>query len=86
MFPELPRELFQAYSCTTALRSIGTIYTRSREVFDYFYDLKPFNYLFSEMKTEIENEIYDIYTIDLEKLARCSQIQPRNFHSGEGAG
>ena len=47
----------------------GTIYTRSREVFDYFYGLKPFNFLFSELKTELENEIYDIYTVDLENLA-----------------
>jgi GNAT superfamily N-acetyltransferase len=47
----------------------GTIYTRSREVFDHFYGLKPFNYLFSEMKTYFENEIYDIYTMDIENLA-----------------
>jgi len=47
----------------------GTIYTRSREVFDHFYGLKKFNFLFSEMKTELENEIYDIYTIDIENLA-----------------
>lgn len=49
--------------------SSGTIYTRSREIFDYFYGLKPFNFLFSEMKTELESEIYDIYTLDLENLA-----------------
>jgi GNAT superfamily N-acetyltransferase len=47
----------------------GTIYTRSREVFDHFYGLKKFNFLFSEMKTELENEIYDIYTINIENLA-----------------
>ena len=45
--------------------NIGSIYTRSMEVFDYFYNLKPLKYVFSEMKTEIENEPYDIYTIDL---------------------
>jgi len=44
---------------------IGTIYTRSREVFDYFYALRPFDYLFAEMKTEHESEVYNIYTIDL---------------------
>jgi ribosomal protein S18 acetylase RimI-like enzyme len=48
---------------------LGTIYTRSREVFDYFYELKPFSFLFAEMRTEVESEIYDIYTIDLENLA-----------------
>jgi GNAT superfamily N-acetyltransferase len=46
----------------------GTVYTRSREVFDYFYELKPFNFLFAEIKTEAESEIYDIYTVDLENL------------------
>ena len=48
---------------------LGTIYTRSREVFDYFYGLKPFNFLFAEMRTEVDNEIYDIYTINLENFA-----------------
>jgi RimJ/RimL family protein N-acetyltransferase len=43
----------------------GTIFTRSREVFDCFYGLKQFNFLFAEMRTEHEAETYDIYTIDL---------------------
>jgi len=46
----------------------GTIYASSREVFDYFYGLKPFNFLFSELKTEVESETYDIYTVDVEDL------------------
>ena len=44
----------------------GTICTRSREVFDYFYESKPFDSIFAEMQAEYENEPYDIYTIDLE--------------------
>jgi ribosomal protein S18 acetylase RimI-like enzyme len=48
---------------------VGTICTRSREVFDCFYGLKPFDFLFAEMRTEVESEIYDIYTIDLENTA-----------------
>jgi ribosomal protein S18 acetylase RimI-like enzyme len=48
---------------------LGTIFTRSREVFDYFYELKPFNFLFSEMRAEVESEIFDIYAIDLEDRA-----------------
>ncbi len=48
---------------------VGTIYTRSREIFDYFYTLKPFNFLFSEMQTELENEIYNIYKVNLDDLA-----------------
>jgi ribosomal protein S18 acetylase RimI-like enzyme len=47
----------------------GTVYTRSREVFNYFYELKSFDFLFAEMKTEFENEIYDIYTANVENLA-----------------
>ena len=46
----------------------GTIYTKSREVFDYFYGLKPFYFLFSEMQTELENEIYDIYNVNLDNF------------------
>jgi ribosomal protein S18 acetylase RimI-like enzyme len=48
---------------------VGTIYTRSREVFDYFYGLKPFNFLFAELRTGAVSEIYDIYTTDLQNLA-----------------
>lgn len=44
----------------------GTIFTRSREVFDYFYHLKPFNSLFAELKTEHENETFDIYSMNLD--------------------
>jgi ribosomal protein S18 acetylase RimI-like enzyme len=44
---------------------VGTIYTRSRQVFDFFYGLKQFNYLFSELETELEKEIYDVYTKDM---------------------
>ena len=47
----------------------GTIFTRSREVFDYFYELKPFETLFAEMKTEHKSETYDIYNMDLEKTS-----------------
>jgi len=52
----------------------GTIYTRSREVFEYFYELKPFDFLFSELKTDLENEIYDIYTVDTENLANVHRF------------
>lgn len=44
----------------------GTVFTKSREVFDYFCGLKPFNFLFSEWKAEVESEVYDIHSIDLE--------------------
>ena len=44
----------------------GTVFTRSKEVFDYFYGFKPLNFLFSEFKTEVESEVYNIHSINLE--------------------
>ena len=44
----------------------GSIFTLSREVFDYFYSLKPFKSIYSELQTEHLKEIYDIHTTDLE--------------------
>jgi GNAT superfamily N-acetyltransferase len=44
----------------------GTVYTRSRELFDYFCGLKPFNFVFAELQTGVEREVYDIYRIDLQ--------------------
>ncbi len=52
--------LYEGYERT------GTICTRSREVFDYFYKSKPFDSIFAEMQTEHANQTYDIYTLDLE--------------------
>src|SRR5207247_9158053 len=46
-----------------------TIYTRSKEAFDYFYELRPASFLFAELKTEHESEVYDIYTVELENLS-----------------
>src|SRR5438309_9450711 len=47
----------------------GTIYTRSKTVFDYFYELRPANFLFAELKTEHESEGYDIDTIVVENVS-----------------
>jgi hypothetical protein len=44
----------------------GSIFTQSREVFDYFYKLKPFKSIYAELHTEHLREIYDIHTVDLE--------------------
>ncbi len=44
----------------------GTIFTRSKEIFDYFYQLKkPIDYVFAELKSEGVSEPYDIFTLDL---------------------
>jgi len=47
----------------------GAIYTRSRRAFDYFCELRPYDFLFAEMKTEHESEIYDIYSVVLGSLS-----------------
>jgi len=47
----------------------GSIFTRSREVFDYFYKLRPFKSIYAELQTEHPKEIYDIHTVDLENNA-----------------
>lgn len=44
----------------------GTIFTKSREVFDHFFNLKPFSSCFSELQTEQSNQAYDILTMNLE--------------------
>ncbi len=44
----------------------GTVYTKSRQIFDHFFELKPFSFLWSELKTEHESETYDLYTVNLE--------------------
>ncbi|MGA3059935.1 MAG: GNAT family N-acetyltransferase [Candidatus Bathyarchaeia archaeon] len=67
-----------------ASEKLGTIYTQSREVFDYFYELKPFNFLFAEMRSEVENEIYDIYTVDLENHAIAHRFSHEISMAEEG--
>src|SRR5216683_3082867 len=47
----------------------GSIFTRSRDVFDYFYKLRPFKSIYAELQTEHPKEIYDIHTVDLENNA-----------------
>ncbi len=46
----------------------GTIYTNSHEVFDKFYGLKEFTFLYSELKTEHPSQAYDICTMNIEKV------------------
>ena len=46
----------------------GTIFTRSREVFDYFSKLKPFSSNFSEFQTDHANQAYDILTMNLDRV------------------
>ena len=44
----------------------GSIFTLSRDVFDYFYRLRPFKSIYAELPTERPRETYDIYKIYLE--------------------
>ncbi|TMI17331.1 GNAT family N-acetyltransferase [Candidatus Bathyarchaeota archaeon] len=48
----------------------GTIFTRSREVFDHFYLLKPSSYIFSEYEAaEHPKEVWNIWQLDIEKVS-----------------
>lgn len=46
----------------------GTIFTRSREVFDHFLEMKPSSYIFSEFEaTELARQAWDVWELDVEK-------------------
>jgi len=46
----------------------GTIFTKSKEVFDHFYPLKPSSYIFSEYEAaEHPKEIWNIWQLDVDK-------------------
>ncbi|MDA4114064.1 MAG: GNAT family N-acetyltransferase [Thaumarchaeota archaeon] len=46
----------------------GTIFTKSREVFDHFYGLKPSSYIFSELEVaELPKEVWNIWQLDVDK-------------------
>jgi hypothetical protein len=46
----------------------GTIFTKSREAFDYFYDLKPSSYIFSELEVaEHPREVWNVWQLDVDK-------------------
>jgi RimJ/RimL family protein N-acetyltransferase len=46
----------------------GTVFTKSREVFDYFYDLKPSSYIFSELDVaEHPKEVWNVWQLDIDK-------------------
>ncbi|MDG6999956.1 MAG: GNAT family N-acetyltransferase [Nitrososphaerota archaeon] len=46
----------------------GTVFTKSKEVFDYFYRLKPSSYIFSELELEeYPKEVWNVWMIDVDK-------------------
>ena len=46
----------------------GTVFTKSREVFDYFYKLKPSSYVFSELDAaKLPKEVWNIWQLDVDK-------------------
>jgi len=46
----------------------GTIFTRSREVFDKFYPLKPSSYIFSEVEAkELPKEVWNIWQLEVDR-------------------
>jgi ribosomal protein S18 acetylase RimI-like enzyme len=42
----------------------GTVFTKSKEVFDYFFKMKPFSSCFSEIKAEHSNKAFEILSVD----------------------
>jgi hypothetical protein len=54
--------IYDSYEAT------GTIFTKSREVFDHFYRLKPSSYIFSELDVaELPKEVWNIWQLDVDK-------------------
>ena len=54
--------IYDSYEAT------GTIFTKSREVFDRFYQLKPSSYIFSELQVaELPKEVWNIWQLDVDK-------------------
>jgi hypothetical protein len=46
----------------------GTVFTKSREVFDYFRRLKPSSYIFSELEVEgLPKEVWNIWQMDVDR-------------------
>lgn len=56
--------IYDAYEAT------GTVFTKSREVFDLFYKLKPSSYIFSEVEVgELPKEDWNIWQLDVDKVS-----------------
>jgi GNAT superfamily N-acetyltransferase len=54
--------IYDAYEAT------GTIFTKSREVFDRFFAMRPSSYIFSELEVkELPKEIWNIWQLDVDK-------------------
>jgi hypothetical protein len=54
----------------------GTIFTKSREVFEYFYKLKPSSYIFSELEVvDHSRELWNIWQMDVDKAPLETKIR-----------
>jgi GNAT superfamily N-acetyltransferase len=54
--------IYDSYEAT------GTIFTKSKQVFDYFYRLKPSSYIFSEIEmASLSRENWNIWQLDVDK-------------------
>jgi len=55
--------IYDSYEAT------GTVFTKSRDVFDYFFKLKPASYIFSELEvTDLPKEPWNIWQLDVDKV------------------
>jgi hypothetical protein len=56
--------IYDSYEAT------GTIFTQSKEVFDYFYGLKPSSCIFSELElAEYPKEVWNIWQLDVDSAS-----------------
>jgi len=51
-----------------SVEATGTIFTRSRAVFDYFFALKPSSYIFSEVEAaELPKEVWNLWELNVDR-------------------
>jgi hypothetical protein len=56
----------------------GTIFTKSREAFDRFYELKPSSYIFSELEVaEHPKEAWNIWQLDVDRASSDHRFKHR---------
>jgi len=54
--------IYDAYEAT------GTIFTKSRQVFDQFFAMKPSSYIFSEVEVpDLPKEVWNLWQLDVDK-------------------
>jgi len=70
LLSESPKEGKNGLFIYDSYEATGTIFTKSREVFDLWYGLKPSSYIFSELEVgEIPRENWNIWQLDVNRTS-----------------